>query len=123
MLEFGQVYDKSHPLVPELAEGRPTHKHRDATAVFPKQFLFQGFVASGRSPLCQEPFVGSCPFGRCQAGKAQSAGNYIVAAIPHDAKKRVVGLGDATIKIENAYPDDIGVDKASDLALPFLKIA
>ena len=43
--------------------------------------------------------------------------------ISDDAEKRVVGLHDATVKIENAYPDDIGVDKASDLRLPFLEIA
>ena len=65
----------------------------------------------------------SGPFGRCQAGKAQAARNDIIAAISHDAEKRVVGLQDTTVKIENAYPDDVGVDKASDLRLPFLEIA
>ena len=122
-LSLGQVDDEGDALVPEFAEGRRTHKHRHAAAVFPKILLLEGFAGSGRSQLRQGPFVGSGPFGRCQGGPAQAARNDIIAAISHDAEKRVVGLHDATVKIENAYPDDIGVDEASNLRLPFLEIA
>jgi hypothetical protein len=63
------------------------------------------------------------PYEDGSAAYELAARNDVIAAISHDAEKRVVRLHDTTVQIENAYPDDVGVDQASDLALPFLEIA
>jgi hypothetical protein len=51
------------------------------------------------------------------------ARNDLIIAITHDAEKCVVGLREATVRTENASPDDNEIDQASDLRLPFLKNA
>ena len=44
-------------------------------------------------------------------------------AVPHHAEEGFVGLNNTTFNIQDEDPDDVGVDKASDLRLPFLQIA
>src|SRR5580698_10801728 len=107
----------------EFVEGRPTDKHGHAAVVLPTTLHLDRPGGSGRSKLCQDTFDGSAPFRNGQGGPPQAPGDDIVAAIPHNAEKRVVGLHDATVNIENGYPDDIGIDEASNLCLPFPKIA
>jgi hypothetical protein len=57
--------------------------------------------------------VGFVPFGRCQGIPAQSTRCEVILAIPYDPEKRFVRLDDATVKIENAYADNVRIDKAS----------
>src|ERR1700704_897387 len=63
------------------------------------------------------------PFGGRQLGPAQTTRNDILAAMPHHLEKGLVGLDNATIKVKDRDPDDVGVDQASDLRLTLLKIA
>ena len=118
-LSLAQVDDEGDALVPEFAEGRPTHKHRHAAAVFPKKILLVGFQVPVEANSAKSRSSAPAHSGGVKPVKAQAARNDIIAAISHDAEKRVVGLHDTTVKIEDAYPDDIGVDKASNLRLPF----
>src|ERR1700693_4454272 len=41
----------------------------------------------------------------------------------HYVEKSLIGLNNATIKVKNCDPDDVGVDQAPDLCLTLLKIA
>src|ERR1700749_4653863 len=47
----------------------------------------------------------------------------IVAAVSHHMEKGFIGLDNATIKIPDEDPDDVGIDQASNLRLAFLEIA
>jgi hypothetical protein len=45
----------------------------------------------------------------CQRRPAHAARNEILAAVPHHVEKRFVRLGDATFKIKDADPNDVGL--------------
>ena len=81
-------------------------------------------AGSGRRHLCQAARSSALAIpaasGPSSAGDPKSRSSRLIS---QHAKKRLVGLHDLTVEIENEYPDDIGVDQAPDLRLPFLKIA
>src|SRR6266852_6239600 len=59
------------------------------------------------------------PWSRCSS---KAARNEIVAAVSHHMEKGFVGVENATFKIPHDDPDDVRVDQAADLGLPFLEI-
>ena len=63
------------------------------------------------------------PFRRRQLCPAQSTRREICLIVSDNLEKRLIGLLNVTVEIPDQNPDDIRVDKASDFALPFLKIA
>src|SRR5712671_963072 len=117
LLALRQIEHEGDALVSASAEGRRAEKDGHAGAVFPKVLLRKSLAASGRSEFCHGPFVSTAPFIGRQRRPAHATRDKIVAAVSHHVKKGFVRLGNATFKIPDEYPDDVGIDEASDLRL------
>ena len=123
LLAFAQIENESDGLVPAAAEGCRTEKHGHADAIFSKVLLLESLAASRRPELCNGAFISATRFHGRQRRPADATRNEIVAAVSDNVEKGLVGLNNATLKIPDEYPDNVGIDQASDLRLAFLEIA
>src|SRR5215475_4399479 len=53
---------------------------------------------------------------------AQAARHQVLTVIPHDTKKRVVGLKNPTFEVGNEYPNDVGVDQTPNFPFAICQI-
>ena len=122
-LALGQIKDEANALICILFEHRPADQHGHAASVFTQILLLEWRERPDQLQLRDVACVEVAPFRRRQHRTLQASRGEILAVVPHDAQKRVIGLKYATFEVPDHDPDDIGIDEASDLPVALPEIA
>ena len=122
-LSIGQIDNEGDDAVPLFTERCASDQHRHATAVFPKVLLLVRLRGPDRRHFSQSLCVPVMPFWRRQRCSAQSTSRDFRLIVSDNIVKRLIGLLNLPVEVRDQNPNNIRVDKASDLRLPFLKIS
>src|SRR5262249_2358574 len=98
-------------------------QHGHATAIFANVLLLERRDGPDQLHIRYVSLVDLVPFRGRKHPAVQTSRCEIRAVVSHDAQKGVIGLKNATLKLPDDDPYDIGVDKTSDLPVAFQEIA
>src|SRR6516164_2045624 len=105
---------------------RSVKSRTNATAslpLFSKILFLERLNGPGLSQFCQGANVALAPFRRGQLGPVHAARNQILTGISYDTEKRVIGIDNPALEVDNEDPNDIGIDQMSDLPFAIFEVA